>query len=120
MSFWITMSICNFIIPAIMLVISFLSKKKIPKKINGLCGYRTENSMKSQDTWDFAQKYCGKLWLKIAIVLIIISIIITILTFNKSETFIAISTVIYEMFQCAAVICSIIPIERALKENFKE
>ena len=31
-----------------------------PKKINGLYGYRTEKSMKSQDRWDFAQIYAAK------------------------------------------------------------
>ena len=28
-----------------------------PKKINSLYGYRTKNSMKSQQHWDFAQRY---------------------------------------------------------------
>ena len=32
-----------------------------PKKINGLYGYRTTRSRKSQETWDFAQRYSAKL-----------------------------------------------------------
>lgn len=28
-----------------------------PKEINSLYGYRTKNSMKDQDSWDFAQRY---------------------------------------------------------------
>lgn len=31
-----------------------------PKKINALYGYRTSNSMKSQERWDFAQKYSSR------------------------------------------------------------
>jgi len=30
------------------------------KKINGIYGYRTSNSMKSQERWDFAQLYSAK------------------------------------------------------------
>ena len=32
-----------------------------PKKINGLYGYRTTRSRKSQEAWDFAQRYSAKL-----------------------------------------------------------
>ena len=32
-----------------------------PGEINGLVGYRTSSSMKSQERWDFAQKYSAKL-----------------------------------------------------------
>ena len=31
------------------------------KKINGLYGYRTTRSCKSQEAWDFAQRYSAKL-----------------------------------------------------------
>jgi uncharacterized membrane protein len=34
-----------------------------PKKINVVYGYKTTNSMKSQQTWDFAQKFAAvKMW----------------------------------------------------------
>lgn len=32
-----------------------------PKKINGFYGYRTTRSHKSQEAWDFAQKYSAKM-----------------------------------------------------------
>lgn len=31
-----------------------------PSEINGVIGYRTKASMKSQERWDFAQKYSAK------------------------------------------------------------
>ena len=31
-----------------------------PKNINGLIGYRTKRSMQNQESWDFAQRYAGK------------------------------------------------------------
>lgn len=44
-----------------------------PKKINGLYGYRTVNSMKSQDRWDFAQKYSSRLAILSGLALILTS-----------------------------------------------
>jgi len=35
-----------------------------PKGINMLYGYRTKNSMKSQERWDFAQKFSAKEMIK--------------------------------------------------------
>ena len=51
------------IIPVVMIVCGLLMKFRPPKKINRYTGYRTKNSMKSQENWDFAQQYCGRLWI---------------------------------------------------------
>lgn len=36
--------------------------KKAPKEINAVFGYRTTMSMKNKDTWEFAHKYCDRIW----------------------------------------------------------
>ncbi|QOI97015.1 MAG: SdpI family protein [Flammeovirgaceae bacterium] len=41
----------------LMLVLSFLFKQFPPKKINHWYGYRTPRSMRSQEAWDFANRY---------------------------------------------------------------
>ncbi|MDF2941757.1 MAG: hypothetical protein K0S01_615 [Herbinix sp.] len=33
-----------------------------PKDIEDYYGYRTKRAMKSKETWKFAQKYAGKIW----------------------------------------------------------
>lgn len=38
----------------------FIQQRFPPKKINHLYGYRTSKSMKSQESWDFAQEYSAK------------------------------------------------------------
>lgn len=38
-------------------VIGYFMYSYPPAEINGLMGYRTKRSMKSQERWDFAQKY---------------------------------------------------------------
>jgi uncharacterized membrane protein len=45
-----------------------------PKKINNLYGYRTAGSMKSQERWDFAQRYSTVQMIKSALFMIIASL----------------------------------------------
>ena len=44
-----------------------------PKTINALYGYRTKSSMKTQKSWNFAQKYSSKLLIYCGLFLVIIS-----------------------------------------------
>ena len=50
-----------YICPLIFLVVGIVFWMCPPKKINGLYGYRTTRSRKSQEAWDFAQRYSAKL-----------------------------------------------------------
>ena len=54
MGFWIFMLITDLLIPVIMTVFGWYFIKQAPKNINYLFGYRTEMSMKNEDTWKFA------------------------------------------------------------------
>ena len=47
--------------PLIFLVVGIVFWAYPPKKINEFYGYRTTRSRKSQEAWDFAQKYSAKL-----------------------------------------------------------
>jgi uncharacterized membrane protein len=51
----------NYINALILLVVGVVFWTYPPKKINGLYGYRTTRSCKSQEAWDFAQRYSAKL-----------------------------------------------------------
>ena len=44
----------------IFLLAGFIQQRFPPKKINHLYGYRTATSMKSQESWVFAQQYSAK------------------------------------------------------------
>ncbi len=48
--------VCNLLLPALLIVAGALMKKRSPKKITVLYGYRTERSMKNEDTWQFSNK----------------------------------------------------------------
>lgn len=43
-----------------------------PKKINSWYGYRSQNSMKNQLSWDFAQKYASKYSTLLLLILLVL------------------------------------------------
>ena len=62
MGFWIFMLIMDMLLPVTMIYFGKQFMKNAPKEINATFGYRTTMSMKNKDTWEFAHKYCGKIW----------------------------------------------------------
>lgn len=119
MFFWL-MFICDLLVPVIMLISGRLMWKHYPKDINGLIGYRTERSRKNMDTWKFAHEYGGKLWLKIGIILLIVSALVHVPFMHGSENTISVLSVIICVAQCAVIIATIFPIENALKKTFDD
>jgi len=59
-----------------------------PSKSRNQKGYRTKNSLKSQEHWDFAQKYSAKMITISALCLIAISFIGLSFPFSDIESFI--------------------------------
>ena len=118
MGFWISMFVCNLLVPLLMVVFGRIMYKHAPKSINGIYGYRTSMSMKNEDTWKFAHDYCGKLWYKIGLIMLIPSVLVQ-LPFVKSSTdTIGIMTVVLETVQICVMIASIFPTEKALRKTF--
>lgn len=62
MLLWFMTLFFTLIIPCTMLFFGFLWKRRPPKSINSLYGYRTAMSCKSQKAWRFAHQYAGRLW----------------------------------------------------------
>lgn len=58
----------------IFLVVAWIMLKYPPKEINHLYGYRTPSSMKSQERWDFAQGYSGRLMLRLGVGFMVVAI----------------------------------------------
>ena len=64
-----------FLVGTTFLLVGFLMKKRPPKTINHLYGYRTKRSMKNQESWDFAQKYSAQEMVQAGFYLLAVSII---------------------------------------------
>lgn len=118
MSFYISMYICNLIIPVIMLIGGYCMYKNPLKEINGVMGYRTKRSKKNKETWAFAHDYCGKLWIKLSLVLLIFTIIIQLPFIHSSDDVIGIMTLVLEAVQIAVLLGSVVRVEIALKRKF--
>lgn len=102
-------------VPIITLTAGYMMYRYTPKSINGLVGYRTSRSMINQDTWNFANKYCASLWIKIGIITTVVSSLIYIL-FDVNE----IVSIVIVLIQTFLLLLSIIPVEKALKKIFDD
>ena len=118
MGFWIFMTLCNLMIPTLMIVIGVIFKKHPPKTINGIYGYRTTMSMKNMDTWNFAHLYCGKLWWKIGWCMLPVSVLLMMPVLGKSTDTMGTWGGIIEAVQCFFLFITIFLVERELGRTF--
>lgn len=116
--FWIFMLITDLLTPCAMIGFGKLFLNKTPQNINYTFGYRTTMSMKNQDTWRFAHKYCGRLWFIGGLILLPVSIIPLLCVLGREiERIAAVGTVVC-FAQIVPLVGSIIPTEIALKRAF--
>ncbi len=85
MWFWWVLLIFDLLIPVMMIGFGRIMYKHTPKDINYIFGYRTTRSMKNDDTWKFAHEYCGRLWYKIGLIMLIATVIVHIPFYNSSK-----------------------------------
>lgn len=118
MGFWIFMLLMMLIVPITELIFGSLFLKKAPGNINYVFGYRTERSMKNKDTWVFAHTYIGKIWKRLGIVTLPVSVIIMLFVIGQPKEIVGTVGTVIELLQIAGLALAIIPTERALKKNF--
>ena len=107
-------------VPLIMLIFGIVLTVKPPKSVNGIYGYRTARSQKSQEAWDYAQRLTGKWWTWTGAALLLVTITaITISYFLFYEQFENVSATATTL-NVALLILTIIPVEYSLKKNFDE
>lgn len=95
-------------------VTGFFMLKLPPKKINSLYGYRTISSMKSQERWDFAQKFSAKEMMKLGGFLTLSSVVVFITDFTKTA-----NLIIGLFLMILVVIILLIRVETAIKRKFR-
>lgn len=114
------MMLCCLLVPLTMLLSGRWLDKYPPKEINGLLGYRTKRSRKSADAWNFAQHFCGKLWVKIGIVLFPVTLLAMLPFLKSGIDAVSIAALVVSAAQILVMVASIWPVERALRRNFDE
>ena len=118
MGILISILICDLLIPVTMFAFGLYFTNRAPKSINHLFGYRTTMSMKNKDTWEFAHKYCGKVWLIVGTVLLLVTLVLFLLLSRVDTDVAETVSLIFCTVQLVCLLVSIIPTERALKRNF--
>ena len=103
------------IVPAIMTVCGLYLTVKPPKNRNRWFGYRTRASMRDQESWDFAQRYCGKLWLAAGVLMLLVSIVLLKIVPKLREDPILLT--VGMLVQTLLLVLSILPIEKALRKR---
>lgn len=104
--------------PGIMIGLGFLWKKHSPREINGIYGYRTNWSMKSQETWDFAHKLSGKVWVCSGVPMGVLTVLGLIIFSIGNKTTLPQVAVIIMGIQVVVLCLPIIIVEKALRKNF--
>ena len=120
MGFWIFMFIMVLLIPFTMIFFGWLLFRKTPKKINYVYGYRTKRSMMNEETWRFANQYCGKAWYLCGLISAPLSVIAIALVFGKGPGTVGMVGGIITMLQLIPLGGAIIPTEIALRKKFDE
>lgn len=92
----------------------FVMYKFPPKKINYLFGYRTVQSMKSQERWDFAQKHSAKEMMKLGLVLATLSSLAIVTNFDHY-----VDLIIGLSLMTVIVIILFIRVEKGIKARFE-
>ena len=116
--FWIFMLVMDLLVPAVMIGFGKLFLNKAPQNINYIFGYRTAMYMKNQDTWQFAHRYCGKLWVRLGWILVPLSVIPMLFVIGKDIESIANVGLVVSLLQLLPLVGSIFPTEIALKKAF--
>jgi len=100
-----------FFLGIIFLLLGLLLYFFPPKKINIIYGYKTSNSMKSQERWDFAQKFSAVKMIQSGLATLILSLLLFFFHF-KENNFVVYAVLIIIVFYI------IFFTEKAIKSKF--
>lgn len=105
----------GFLTGAIFIVAAVIMMAFPPRKINALYGYRTRTSMKSQQHWDFAQRYSSRRMIEAGLAMIILAAIIDFVGISP-----AVGTMISLSLLGLTAVYLLLCTERALNKKFPE
>ena len=91
--------------------------EKTPKEINSIYGYRTKRSTRNIDTWNYANKLCGKIMFVMGIITIP-TIIVEAYYYGKELEAVSISVNIIVGIQLILMLSMIPFVEYSLNKNF--
>lgn len=103
----------TFFVGALFFIVALITHQFPPKKINSFYGYRTPNSMKNQERWDFAQLFSCFRMIEGGFFLILISFLKFVIVISEDLEFVISLVSIF-----GVIVYLIVSTEKALKKNF--
>lgn len=74
--------------------------------------------MKNMETWRFANEYCGRLWVRLGIVTLLLSLAGFLLMDKSNDTALGLGVLLVISIQSILLLASIAPVEAALRKAF--
>lgn len=118
MGFWVFMLAMALLIPLTMIGFGRYFAGGGPGNVSNVFGYRTRRSMRNRDTWQFAHKYCGRLWFWWGLILLPPSAAVMLLVLGKGEDAVGTAGGILCLVQSLPLVIAIPLTERALTRTF--
>ncbi len=118
--FWLFMLATALLIPGSMLLLGRSFAKKPPGEINTGYGYRTARSMWNRQTWEFAQRYSGRFWVRAGRPVLAVSLVWMAFLFGREVDTVGHFGLILTGFQMVPFLAVIPATERALKREFDD
>ena len=88
-------------------------------EVGSFGGYRTRRSTANEETWKFANRYCGNLWIKCGIAALLPSLAAAFLFTRIMSVSDAIMAVcIMEVIEAALILITVYFVEKALDKRF--
>ena len=120
MNFWLYMTFMAIVVPLVIVLVGLYYTKCPPEKIYTDFGYKTPLTLKNEDVWAFAHQCCGKVWIKLGLIMMPISIAIMVIPRFISENAISIFSISLFVVQCIAVYFSLRRIKATILATFDE
>ena len=120
MGFWLFMLGMDMLVPTAMLLVGRRLRRDPPGEDNPLRGYRTRRSMSSREAWNFAQRYCGGLWVLFGTILLPLTAAAMLPVRGRGMDTVAIWGTALAALQIIPMVGVILPVEAALSRTFDE
>lgn len=118
MAFWFYMLFISLLIPITMILIGLVYRKKCPRNINMVLGYRTRRSMMNTKTWVFAHRFCGRIWLWSGGILLPVALMVMLCVWGRDTDTVGYVGAALCALPILTMIGSVVATESALKRNF--
>ena len=118
MGFRLYMAAVDLLIPLMMILLGRQMLRRPPERINRLFGYRTAMSMKNPDTWAFAHRHCGRLWLRWGLILLPLSPLPLMLVPGNDPERLGTVGALVCLAQTVPLLLSVVLTELALRRTF--